>query len=221
MPAGDISDALQVEVLAHQFDSGRYGTQIYKWFTKAQQIIIRRMKIRTSEETETLVTVAGTSTVNLPSDFVREISLSLIDDNGTRRAPLTQFTLQTYDQNYDTTSRGSPYAYAVSEAQLLLLPVPDAVYSLYLRYFDMPGDITTSFDPVVPTEWHELLIDYALFRAYAREHDRVNAMFHKNLFDEALDKMAGEINSDHEADGPVVVQGTWANTAPSYGPRIP
>lgn len=40
--------------------------------------------------------------------------------------------------------------------------------------------------PDIPEEFHEALVDYALYRLYMRRKDRSEARFHKSNFDEAL-----------------------------------
>lgn len=207
MAAGDISDALVAEVLAHQFNAS-YSTRIYTWLDKAQKDIARRTNVRTEQDKDTLAALAGASTLSLPTDFARIISLTRGVDSDTETDPITQLELPVYDANFNSSISGTTYAFAISGTQILLLPKIDVATNFFIRFWKLPATITTSVDPEIPEDYHSLLVDYALFRAYASQHDRQMSKFHKDLYDAALLEMQGQVHADHQT-GPMITPGTW------------
>lgn len=92
--------------------------------------LARLLTTPSSETTETLVTVAGSQEVALPTDFDSARQLRLTDDepNGYPLDFVTVNTLESYDYS------GKPTVWAKHGNTALLGPIPDAVYTLVLRY---------------------------------------------------------------------------------------
>lgn len=91
------------------------------------------------ETTTTLATAADAQAVALPTGFRQAKQLKISGDNSTGY-PLEQVTpnvVETYDY------AGKPVAYAIMGADLLLGPVPDAVYTLALRYLERLAPLTS------------------------------------------------------------------------------
>ncbi len=219
MPAGDISDALVAEVLAHQFNVS-YTNRIYTWLDKAQKEIARKTNVRTEQDKDTLAALAGASTLSLPTDYARMISLNRGTESDIQTNSLQYLDLPTYDAHFNSSISGTTYAYSVSGTQILLLPKIDVATNFFIRFWKLPATITTSVDPEIPADYHTLLIDYALFRAYASQHDRQLSQYHKGLYDAALLEMQGQTHGDHQ-DGPIVTPGTWYNTYANSSISIP
>lgn len=211
------ASAIVQEVLDHHF-SARYSTRIYTWIDKAQKKIIRRTNVRTNEETAELPALAGDSTLTLPSNYARLISLTLGDDEG--REPLQQVDQQTFDLYNNTTVTGTTYAYMISENLIYLLPSTDIARVFYLRYWRMPEDVTSITNDVeIPADYSQLIVDYCLHRAYLSEHDTKLSEHHRQLWENGLAEMRAEMQGDHEGDGPIVTPGTWSNLSSSF-PRV-
>lgn len=90
------------------------------------------------EESVSLATVAATQAVTLPSGFRQLKQLRIIGDE-TTGYPLEQVTLNTVE-TYDYA--GKPVAFAIFGGTVLLGPVPDAVYTLGLRYMTKLAPLT-------------------------------------------------------------------------------
>jgi hypothetical protein len=219
MPAGDISDALVAEVLAHQFNSS-YSDRIYTWLDKAQKEIARKANVRTQQDKDTLAGSAGAQTLNVPADYARLISLTRASVSDTETDPLQPFDARTYDEYYNSSITGTPYGYTISGSQILLIPKLDTATNFYIRFWKLPATITTSVDPEIPADYHSLLVDYALHRAYLSQHDRQMATYHRTLYDNALAELQGQVHGDHQ-DGPLVTPGTWYNAYASSNLTIP
>lgn len=197
---------LREEVLAYGFNSPRYGARVEKWLDEAHKKIARRINIRTRTDTESISTTSGVSTYALPSDFGRIISISDTDLND----PIESLDMRTFDDL--TVESGQPYFYTIIQGNINLYPTPNGTYNLQLRYYTLPTTLSSSgtvVDPVTPEDYDNILVDYALSKAYAAEHDYKAADYHRNLFIDSLANMKGELQSDtHE--GPKQVPGTWA-----------
>lgn len=84
---------------------------------------------REQDTSVTVSTVAGSSSVSLPADFISLRSLAS-PDGGT----LDYLTTEQLDARYSSEDEAEPRSYTISDSTLLLAPVPDAVYALTLRY---------------------------------------------------------------------------------------
>lgn len=96
----------------------------------AEAHMARKLTTPNRETTTTLATISGTQAVSLPDDFkqVRQIKIAGDDSTG---YPLEQVALNTVEA-YDYA--GKPLAFAIFGSNLLMGPVPDAVYILTIRY---------------------------------------------------------------------------------------
>jgi hypothetical protein len=91
------------------------------------------LRTRFNLGTETLTTVGGTATVNLPADFLEARSLINQTSPVTVLAPYTASAL--YSHIDFPTQGGPPVGFTYVADALELAPVPDAAYSLKLYYY--------------------------------------------------------------------------------------
>lgn len=92
----------------------------------------------------TVTTVSGTETYALPSDFMHLISLGGAID-GVQRW-FTSYNMNERPHLIDTNVgwTGAPIYYRLQGANISLLPIPAAVYSLTLWYSPNPSTLTTT-----------------------------------------------------------------------------
>lgn len=123
------------------------------------------------ESTETLATVAGTGTITLASAVRKSRSLAYADGTG----ELDQVAVSTIDHDR-TTAQGKPQVYALYGTQVVLAPIPGAVYSLTHRYLGGEPDLTDdNASPVLPAQYQAALVDYAAYLVLRRTHDSERA----------------------------------------------
>ena len=229
---------LKEEVLNYQFSS-RYAPRIIKWFNEAQAIIISE-----TQWAGALTRVNGELTIGTPHFTIDEaydsqhggiyqeiidsiINVYVHESGGTSYTPLTQVDNDEYWGTYENTVRGKPTIYCKNTygAYLLLFPIPDAEYTIHIdSYSNMTTQSHSMLDgsePVIPLKWQPMLVDYALFRAYASEHDLQHSQYHKGLFDTALLKARHQANNDLDADRIPVVEGTWTGAHTGVTMHIP
>lgn len=187
---------MQTEVLDHGFGT-QYSTRIKAWLNQAQQRIARAVDMRELETRTTVNTVNGVATVALPADFVR--LQSLVDAAIGR--PLDPKSGAEIDAMPAATGR--PVFYGLGAEGIRLWPTPDAVYTLTYRYYKDPADMVADADvSTVPADWHDLMVTFALARAYRAEDDAEMANFHMATFEKDLALLAGDRGPAENMDQP-------------------
>jgi hypothetical protein len=202
--AGYTLEELVQEGLDFQFSEIEYEALFKRWLNQAQRRMVIESEIRTQEETFGISTTTATATYELPSNYARLIDFSNTQITGL----LEQVDPKEWDQ-LGQPSSGRPRLYAVLGKNLSLYPTPDTGYPLMLRYWRLPTDMLQPSDtPEVPAQYQELLLAWALKKAYKRENDSAMAQMWEVEWEKGILKMRGEVQSD-SFDGPRQVGGTW------------
>lgn len=110
-------------------------------------------------ETETLVTVAGSATVNLPADFLdfdpEEHEVYINSADSTLAFPwdrLNRLPANALARKYATYAAAKPQEFAIGqEKQIVLRPVPDAEYTLRVEYYRQASQVPA--DAAVTNLW--------------------------------------------------------------------
>ncbi len=201
--AGRTFKALISEVLSFQFSVGKYESLVKTWLNDGQRKAVQQSEFRTQEEAKAFTTAVGDSTYELPSNFCRWIDFY---DTGVNW-PLVPLEKREYDSLEP--SSGRPQLYTVIGNQITLWPTPDGAYSLSLRYWRLPQDMVADGDePEIPAQYHEVLVAYAMWKAYLRENDYQAATVWEAAWEKEIAKMRGEVQHD-TFEGPKQVGGAW------------
>lgn len=201
--AGRSYKSLQDEVLEHQFSESKYRPLVKTWLNEAQRRAVIESELRTQTESDTISTEANVSGYTLPSNFSRIIDLY----NTETKEPLEEFAVTDYDGS--PTSTGRPYGFTVIGTTITLYPTPDGVYPLAMRYWKLPDDMVEDADtPGIPAQYHELLIAYAMKKAFLREDDIQMAQTWEGQWEKGILKMRGEAVND-SLTGPRQVKGSF------------
>jgi hypothetical protein len=158
--------------------------QIADFIRFAELRLRREVRIRQILKSTTISTTSGTSTVNIPSDFL-EVRDFIVNTNPVQ--PLTYSSPSTFSRNSRTTESGKPLDYTILATQFQLAPIPDSVYSLKLLHYFTPtylSDSNTSNEFLVNVP--DLLLYATLLEAepYLMNDARVStwgAMYEKGL----------------------------------------
>jgi hypothetical protein len=197
---------LRTEVLDHEFSPTRYSDFIDRQLNRCQTLIAQKVNFRELFDVEAYSTVNGTGSYALPTDYMR--LESLIDS--TNSDPLLQITTSDYDDLPASTSRGRPTNYVIDRTNIKLYPIPDAVYSLSLRFYRYPATMTASQNSEVPEVATGVLTRYALARCFERENDTNQATYHWGQYEKEMVYLMGSINDDaNDVGQPQQVQGMW------------
>lgn len=209
--AGYTLQELVEEGLSFQFSESEYEALFKRWLNQAQRRAVIESEIRTQEATESLSTSVAQPSYALPANYARMIDLF----NTEARGLLDPLDPRDYDAL--PTSEGRPYSYTVLGANLTLYPTPDGPYPVTLRYWRLPADMIQPADtPEIPAQYQELLLAWALKKAYLRENDYAAAQTWEAQWEKGILKMRGEVQGD-VFDGPRQVGGSWGD---QHGPPI-
>lgn len=194
--------ALKTEVTNHQLPSTA-TSRIENWLNDGLRYVVRHTALPDYETSASLVSVAGTATIALPSDF--GVALKLQD---TAIYDVLERTTRDEFLQYNTSVRGRPFKYALYGSNIQLYPTPNAVYSYTLLYRKVPVAMSADADtPAFPSEYHHLLIDYALHRAWRAHEDEKRADYYWQEFRRELNEVKWDLEHRNE-DGNVQIVGT-------------
>ena len=119
-------------------------SQITDFIRFAELRLRRELRIRQMLKSATTLTVGGTATVALPSDFL-EIRDFILVTNPVQ--PLTYSSPSIFSRNARVTEGGKPLDYTILATEFQLAPVPDAAYTAKMLYYAAPdflSDTNTS-----------------------------------------------------------------------------
>ena len=159
-------------------------TQIPDFIRLAELRLRRDLRIRQMLKSVTTATVAGDSTVELPSDFLEVRDLVIV---GNPPQPLNYSSPSAFTRNARSWESGKPLDYTVLANDFQLAPVPDAVYTVKMLYFAAPTFLSDSnTSNVFLANTPDVLLYGALLEAspYLMDDARINTW--GSLFDRAI-----------------------------------
>ncbi len=199
---------LQEEVLNYGFDPSRYRGRVKSWLNQAQSRIARKLKIGDLYVTSTITTAKGTASYTLPTALIRLTGLTMGAD--AYRLDYVDDPDRLVADNEAGQNTGEPTEFAVTGKSIVLSPVPDAVYSLTLTYFGRPADMVNDTDvSTLPADYHDLMVSWALERAFRSEDDAEMAQFYRNEYKLDLADAGTDLQMTVD-DSPKQVPGTWS-----------
>lgn len=193
---------LQDEVLNHGFDE-TYRPRIKVWLNEACERVARAAQIPELTREVTL-TVAG-NVAPLPSDLLR--LLSVYDPEANRNLIYERYA----DVREYSPVNGNAILYAVDKANstLLLYPAPSDGASLVARYLAGPKELSADSDiPQTPGDYQDLLVTYALSRAFRAEDDFEASAVYRQQYKEDLADLQGDVQYKEIVSRQV--PGTWS-----------
>lgn len=165
------------------------STYIPDFITLAEDRLSGDLKTRSMEAKTTLSTVAGTSTVALPSDMLEMRRLQVL---GTYNQPLSYRSPDELSTDYADNRVGQPLVFSVVGSNIELAPIPDAVYSVELTYQQrIPALTVSNTTNWLLTAWPSAYLYAALISAepFLKNDDRLPTW--QSLYQEAIDNING------------------------------
>lgn len=138
------------------------------YLNRAYWEILDKYKFREKEVIASFPTVSGTNFYHTPSSFESLQGLSIVDLYSDQHTPLDRITTDVYEQTYvgRTDAQGKPEQYVVEGDGIRLLPTPDNIYTIKIRYWSELADLSTgNIDPLIPRAWHEVILFGGVARA--------------------------------------------------------
>jgi hypothetical protein len=115
--------------------------QIPDFIQLAETRLRRELRIRQMLKVVTTATVAGDSTVELPSDFLQMRDLHI---NTNPVQSLGYQSPSNFYRNTNAAISGVPLQYTVLAQEFQFAPIPDGIYTLQMIYYSTPPYLTTS-----------------------------------------------------------------------------
>lgn len=159
----------------------------------------RELNTRSQEGRTTLTTSIGTEYVTLPTDL-RE--LRLVKINSDPITVLDSLSAQQLYSKYSSSAGAKPVAYCVVGTQLIMRPVPDAVYSVELLYSDgveaLTDENTTN---TVLTRHPDAYLYGTLAAAYVYLMDEQRAAQYDGMFSRILEEIKKDTDKARHGGG--------------------
>ena len=207
---------LQDRVLAYGFADSKYRVNVGTWLNEAQRKIAAKASMRTFFEGIRFAT--SQFDVSVPDDFLRVIEVSLSTD-ATDWTPLDPIELRDFDDA--PAVNGTPTSYVIAGTVLYLYPYPDSEVDVSFVYYRQPIDMEDDADtPEISDVYEDVMVAWALKRAYEREQDFEAAAYHQADFNEQMAELMGQLQTD-TVTPPKIVPGMWARMGQVIGPVMP
>jgi hypothetical protein len=199
--------AMQNEVLAHGFEQSVYRSRVKNWLNEAQGRIARILELPTLYTTTVISTVKDTDTYTL-NNAIRINGIT--DPSSPSELTYVNDPADVNYYNYAGQSVGRPLYYTLSgQSSIRFSPVPDSAYSLTVDYYAAPTPLSADGDiSALPSDYHDIMISYALSRAYRSEDDMQMSQFFYAEFMRDLTQMGAD-RQFVVRDGPRQVPGMW------------
>lgn len=196
---------LQDEVLNHGFNATTYRTRVKDYINICQARIARAAEIRELLTSSSTVITVSNQSFPLPSDFIR---LQQLIDNPNNRILIESD--KPIGFGYLPANTGAPSFYSLGAGGICFLDVAaDTSYQLTLFYYRDPPALSADADvSILPVDFHDLMVSFALSRAYRSEDDIQMSLFFYQEYERDLAKMRAD-REYPSLDGPRQVQGTW------------
>ena len=162
--------------------------QINTFIEQAEQRIFNAVQLLDLRKNVTGNCTASNKYLSVPSDWLANFSLAVIDGSGNYTYLLNKdvnFIRESYPSASDT---GLPYCYAFFDQNSYILgPTPDASYQMELHYFYYPPSIVTAGTSWLGDNFDSVLLYGSLLEAYTfmKGEQDVIAVYQKR-YDEAL-----------------------------------
>jgi hypothetical protein len=104
---------------------------------------------------------------------------------------------------------GTPVAYRLRSNQIEVYPLPEVATTLHVDYMATPALLSAGTDvPAMPSQYHHMLVEGAMARAYQDDGAPDQAQLHLARFDRILEGMAADLLSGRN-DSYYQVVDTW------------
>lgn len=173
MRQSKFSELVDKVVLTDFEDEATIQTEVKSWLNEALMRIARE-DLSTFETRQTFSTTASKYDYDLDTylpDYRKMITISsdqqLIDFQNIKRVDY-----QLYNQAESDLDTGSPEIAYIFEGNLYLYPIPDKAYSIAVRYYYLPEEMSDDDDYCpIPRERDYLLVKFAKAMYDLREKD--------------------------------------------------
>lgn len=177
-------------------------TLMYNWMWQGCHELAKKAWLIESINSQN--TVAGTQGYAYPTNT---IGIKRITVNGKK---IKRITMRDDDaitlSNQAVTSQGWPIYYTDFNYTIYLRPIPDGVYTMNIYSYSDHTAITASTTLQIPPLFHFDLVDYLLWRMFAKDKDMANMTTHAAMWSEHVKDAVAYKNRLKRTDGFATVQ---------------
>lgn len=181
--------------------------EIYAYMWQAECEVAGIIECTESTDDST-TTVVDTAAYSIPSDCLQ---IKRLTWDNVQLKSIDYRTRDSMDFNsYGASgSTGNPTHYVLFGQEVTLYPIPSSAETLKFWYVAQPSQITASTTTfTIPQMFHHYIIDYCLYRMYAKDQDEIRSNFHKMAWEEEMAKAAMKWNKYRYGDRFPVVKDT-------------
>lgn len=131
--------------------------------------LTEKFPFREKEFSVTFDTVPAINKYTMPSNFESLLDICILTPNVNEYRVLTRATRVTYDntQNVTVDAQDVPTEYVRDNDAIILFPVPDAIYTIRMRYLKSISDLTDLNSTLgLPRNWHEMVLLGGIWRGF-------------------------------------------------------
>jgi len=159
MPAWTLGDLMSQATTRIGRRSELAASTVSFWVNAAYQEVAQAAPSALMETITVSSTTSGENRLELPSDCMEIINLSWLTQLGDGSARTLRRTSSNRVDQAGFDENGKPREYNLFNNWLELWPSPDSSYSLQLRYYAYPSDMTaTTVVPSLATEWRPAVL---------------------------------------------------------------
>jgi hypothetical protein len=142
-------------------------SQIDTFIQQAEQRVFNSVQIPDLRKNVTGNCTSGNKYLSVPTDWLANFSLSVIDGDGVQHFLLNKDVEYIREAFPNPTTGGMPTHYAIFDQNSYILgPTPDASYSMELHYFYYPTSIVTAGTTWLGNRFDSVLLYGSLLEAY-------------------------------------------------------
>lgn len=182
-------------------DTGYSSTEITNYISDAQNDVYNEYRLPFMQTTQAYTLTAGVSDVTngsgLPTNYVQALDITLTSSGLEKVIPYAD--IRVIDDDFpdpDDTTRnptGPPAMWYYYGDTIKVYPVPSQAYTVSLRYYKKPTELTSTSDvPEIPSEFSELLVVGAAYRVLQVKDNYDQAAILQNKYDEILQKLVSK-----------------------------
>jgi len=162
--------------------------QVDTFIQEAEQRIFNSIQMLDLRKNVTGNVTSGNKYLSVPSDWLANFSLAVIDTDGTYSYLLNKDVNFIRESFPDPTDTGIPTHYSFfDENSYILGPTPDANYSVELHYFYYPQSIVTASTTWLGDNFDSVLLYGSLLEAYTFMKGEADVIAgYQKRYDEAL-----------------------------------
>lgn len=175
-------------------DTGYSSSEIHNYINDAQRDVFNEYRLPFMQATQAYTVTIGASDITnglgLGTNFVQAIDLTYTSA-GEKTIPHKEFSEIDSDAD-DTTAHpaGEPQYWYKYGNTIRVFPVPSTAYTVTLRYYKTPTELTADADiPEIPSEFEEILVVGAAYRVMQVKDNYDQAGVLENKYSELVQKL--------------------------------